>query len=83
MTSFPLYDQIQPMHVEAGIGRALDEVEAALAQLEASVQPTWEGLVEPMTRMQNRLDSTWGIVDHLLVRAGAFQGVTLRDMRQT
>ncbi len=82
VTSFPLYDQIQPMHVEAGIGRALDEVEAALAQLEASVQPTWEGLVDPMTRMQNRLDSTWGIVDHLLVRAVFYVSRRL-GLRQT
>lgn len=68
VTDFPLFDAINAAHVEAGMAQVLGEAEAALDALEAGVRPTWEGLVDPLTRIQDRLDHTWGVVQHLLVR---------------
>ncbi|KAK9842559.1 hypothetical protein WJX81_006090 [Elliptochloris bilobata] len=66
VTDFPLYDVIAPVHVEAGMNQVLAELEAAMDRLEARVAPTWQGLVDPLTRIQDRYDHTWGVVQHLL-----------------
>lgn len=34
-------------------------------QLEASVEPSWEGLVQPLERIVDRLSRAWGTVSHL------------------
>lgn len=34
-------------------------------RLEASVEPTWEGLVQPLERIVDRLSRAWGTVSHL------------------
>src|SRR5215468_629351 len=44
----------------------LTELATALQQLEAQAQPTWEGLVEPLERLTDQLNVTWGIVGHLM-----------------
>lgn len=32
------------------------------------MQPTWEGLVEPLERLSDKIERTWGAVSHLKVR---------------
>jgi oligopeptidase A len=44
----------------------VEELEAELTELEKSVQPTWQGLVEPLTRLEEKLSWTWGTVSHLM-----------------
>lgn len=34
-------------------------------RLEASVEPSWEGLVQPLERIVDRLSRAWGTVSHL------------------
>jgi len=55
-------------------------LEAALQQLEATVEPTWAGLVEPLERLTDQLNVTWGIVGHLM---GVKNSVELRQAHQT
>ena len=48
---FPCFDLIRPEHVGPAMQQLLAGLEAALQQLEAQVEPTWAGLVEPLERL--------------------------------
>lgn len=63
--SIPLFDKIEAKHVVPGMRAILKEVEEKLDALEASVEPTWSGLVDPLDRIQDRLSIPWGAVNHL------------------
>lgn len=43
----------------------LASLHADIDALEASVTPTWQGLVEPLERISDRHQRTWGVVSHL------------------
>ncbi|WNC33181.1 MULTISPECIES: M3 family metallopeptidase [unclassified Thermosynechococcus] len=62
---FPPFDQIEVSHVEPAVRQLLQELTQELETLEQSFTPTWEGLVEPLERLSDRLGWTWGIVSHL------------------
>ena len=62
----PPFDQIVPTQVGPAMTQLLSELEASLTQLEATVQPTWDGLVEPLQAIEERLRWSWGIVGHLM-----------------
>ena len=64
--TYPAFDRIGPEHVAPAVRRVLDDLGAELEDLEANAQPTWEGLVEPLERLGDRLRVTWGIVGHLM-----------------
>ncbi|KAG2500627.1 hypothetical protein HYH03_001394 [Edaphochlamys debaryana] len=63
--SLPLFDAIKPEHVVPGVRQLLSELHAEIDKLEASVVPTWQGLVEPLERIGDRHQRVWGIVSHL------------------
>jgi oligopeptidase A len=77
---FPRFDLIRPEHVVPAMQQLLTELATALQQLEAQAQPTWEGLVEPLERLTDRLSVTWGIVGHLM---GVKNSEELRQAHQT
>jgi oligopeptidase A len=62
----PPFDALQPEQVVPGVEKLIEALERDLETLEATVQPTWAGLVEPLTRMEERLRWTWGIIGHLM-----------------
>ncbi|PSB54755.1 peptidase M3, partial [filamentous cyanobacterium CCP1] len=62
----PPFERIQPEHVVPAITQLLAELEDSLTQLEASVKPTWDGLVKPLEKIEERLSWSWGIVGHLM-----------------
>ena len=62
----PPFAEVQPEQVVPAITQLLEELNAELTQLEASVQPTWSGLVEPLDRLSERFSWSWGIVAHLM-----------------
>ena len=62
----PPFDKIKPEHVVSGITQLLTELETELANLEANVIPTWTGLVEPLTEIEESITWSWGIVGHLM-----------------
>lgn len=76
----PPFDLIQPEHVVPGIAQLLKELTADLEKLESTVQPSWEGLVEPLTQIEERLSWSWGIVGHLM---GVKNSPALRDAYET
>jgi len=76
----PPFDAIEPQHVVPAITQLLTELEASLAALESSVEPTWSGLVEPLQRLGERLNWSWSIVGHLM---GVKNSPELRSAQET
>ncbi len=76
----PPFDQIQAEHVGPAMTQLLSELEAALTDLENQVEPTWSGLVEPLTQIEERLTWSWGIVGHLM---GVKNSPELREAYET
>ncbi len=72
----PPFDQISPDHVVPGMTQLLDELEQAIGQLEATLQPTWSALVEPLDAITDRLRWSWGLVSHLM---GVKNSAALRE----
>lgn len=76
----PPFDAIKPEHVVPAVTQLLAELETELANLETSVKPTWNGLVEPLQRLGERLNWTWSIVGHLM---GVKNSPELRSAHET
>ncbi len=76
----PPFDRIESKHVVPAMTQLLQELEGDLTALESEVQPTWEGLVEPLERLEERLSWSWGIVGHLL---GVKNSPELREAHET
>ena len=62
----PPFSEIETAQVIPAITQILTELETELTNLEANVTPTWNGLVEPLTAIEEKLDWSWGIVGHLM-----------------
>ena len=62
----PPFSEIQTAQVIPAITQILTELETELTNLEANVTPTWDGLVEPLTAIEEKLNWSWGIVSHLM-----------------
>ena len=62
----PQFDQIRPDHVVPAIRQLLGELEAELQQIEQNLHPTWDGLISPLERLEDRLSQAWGVVGHLM-----------------
>ena len=66
VTSAPRFDRIRPEHVEPAMLRLVEQLEAELARVEEEARPTWEGLVEPLERIQDPISLAWRMVAHLM-----------------
>jgi Zn-dependent oligopeptidase len=64
---FPRWDEVKAEHVKPGILHIIGKLEEELTELEGKVQPTWEGLVEPVERIADRIGRAWSTVSHLKV----------------
>lgn len=62
----PPFDSIEPAHIVPGITALIETLTTDLEALEANVSPTWHGLIEPLTHIEERLSWSWGIVGHLM-----------------
>ncbi|MEZ4279383.1 MAG: M3 family metallopeptidase [Myxococcota bacterium] len=62
----PRFDLFETDQVVPDVRRLLGELASALDALESRVEPTWEGLVLPLERMNERLGYAWGLVSHML-----------------
>lgn len=60
-----MFDKVTAEHVVPGIRSLLDELNREIDELEKNVTPTWEGLVEPLEGIVDRLGRAWGTVSHL------------------
>ncbi|WP_199194065.1 M3 family metallopeptidase [Pleurocapsa sp. CCALA 161] len=62
----PPFDQIKAEQVVPAINQLLQELDEGVSKLEENVTPTWSGLVEPLTELEEGLSWSWGIVGHLM-----------------
>ncbi|MEB3175874.1 MAG: M3 family metallopeptidase [Cyanobacteriota bacterium] len=62
----PPFDRLEAAQIKPALERLLPQLEETLTQLEATAAPTWEGLAEPLTRLEERLSWTWGVAGHLM-----------------
>ena len=62
----PRFDLLEPSHVEPGIRSLLAELAIRLDELEAGLEPSWAGLIEPLEALGERLGYAWGLVGHLM-----------------
>ena len=62
----PPFNEIKAEHVVPAITQILQELDEGISKLEENVTPTWSGLVEPLTELEERLGWSWGIVGHLM-----------------
>lgn len=62
----PPFAEIKLEQIVPAMTQLLAQVDQELTELEAKVQPTWSGLVEPLDRLNERLTWSWGIVGHLM-----------------
>ncbi|MEQ1439476.1 M3 family metallopeptidase [Fontimonas sp. SYSU GA230001] len=66
----PAFDSIRPEHAEPALDAILANNRAALAELLGRAgapgwPPTWDGLIEPLEELGDRLQRVWGPVAHL------------------
>ena len=62
----PPFNKIKAEHVVPAMTQILEELDERVNKLEKDVTPTWSGLVEPLTEIEERLNWSWGIVGHLM-----------------
>ena len=79
-SGLPPFAEIKPAQIVPAFHQLLAELGQQLASLEANVQPTWKGLVEPLERLTERLSWSWGVVNHLM---GVKNSPELREAHET
>ncbi|MFN5728813.1 MAG: M3 family metallopeptidase, partial [Pseudanabaena sp.] len=62
----PPFPDIKAEQVIPAITQLLEETSKGLTELEANLQPTWAGLVEPLERLTERIGWSWSAIEHLL-----------------
>ncbi len=77
---FPRFDRIRPEHVVPAVRALLTDAEQQIAQLEANIEPTWQGTIARLDEIFRPFEYTWGPVSHLM---GVRNSQELRDAYQT
>ena len=62
----PPFNEIEAGQVVPAMTQLLKELQEEVTKLETNVTPTWSGVVEPLTAIDERLGWSWGIVGHLM-----------------
>jgi oligopeptidase A len=62
----PPFQEIKTEHVVPAIEQLLATVNSELTALETKLLPTWEGLVEPIDQISEKLTWAWGSIGHLM-----------------
>jgi oligopeptidase A len=65
-SGLPPFADIKAEHVVPAINQLISELDTELSKLESQIKPTWQGLVEPLERISDRLSWSWGAVSHLM-----------------
>ncbi|BAZ67212.1 MAG: M3 family metallopeptidase [Pelatocladus maniniholoensis HA4357-MV3] len=79
-SGLPDFANIKPEHVVPAFNQLLAELEQELTNLEADVELSWSGLVEPLEKITERLSWSWGVVNHLM---GVKNSPQLREAFET
>lgn len=63
--SLPKFDQIEAKDVKPAMSAILKEVDSDFSELETTLSPSWEGLLEPLFAMDMKIHYIWSPVGHL------------------
>ena len=66
ISHLPVWAGFTPEQVELGAAELIRQTDAAFAVLESDHEATWEGLMEPLERLEQRLGNVMGVVSHLV-----------------
>ncbi|GAB2180207.1 M3 family metallopeptidase [Denitratisoma sp. agr-D3] len=65
-SGLPRFDAVQPEHVAPAIRQLIGDYRALITALTAPTAPaSWDGFMQPLTDMGEKLSRAWGIVGHL------------------
>src|SRR6202140_5679252 len=64
-TPLPRFDAIRPEHVEPAISHLIAQQRPLVAQIEATPDPTFKTVVEPLEELRHRLSRVWSRIGHL------------------
>lgn len=78
-TGLPAFDQIRPEHVAPAVLEILDQSRALLKEAESSTPGDWDGLMNPMAKIDLLFEYGWSPVSHLL---GVANSDELRDAHE-
>ena len=62
----PPFHEIQITDIKPAIQELLEEARADLKKLESTQEITWQSLIEPLNKLQTKLNWSWGIISHLM-----------------
>jgi oligopeptidase A len=62
----PRFSDIKADHVIPGVRQTLSEAEAQLADLEAGLTATWDGLITPLEMLDRQFEYAWQTINHLM-----------------
>jgi oligopeptidase A len=62
----PPFDRMEPKHVVPAMEKVLADSEAVIEKIEATLTPTWEGLLEPLDEIGIPHEYSWGCISHLM-----------------
>jgi oligopeptidase A len=65
-SGLPPFQEIKAEHVVPAIEQILATVNTEFTELEQNLVPTWEGLIEPIDHLSEKLIWAWGAVGHLM-----------------
>ncbi|MCG8428260.1 MAG: M3 family metallopeptidase, partial [Chromatiales bacterium] len=66
ISGLPPFSVIEPEHVEPAIDQLLSESRTLTEQLlDSNEAPTWDNLIEPLERMDDRINRAWSPVSHM------------------
>ena len=80
MEGLPRFDLMEPDHVVPAATRLLTVAGEALATLERTVQPTWDGCLGAIEAIERPFEYAWGPVGHLL---GVKNSPPLREAQES
>jgi oligopeptidase A len=62
----PRFDEIAAEHVVPAVTHVLDAVGKGLSELEAMLEPTWDGVMAPLEALEIPMEHAWDPVKHLM-----------------
>lgn len=79
-TGLPAFDRIQSEHVVPAVQHLLEQAEQQLVELEATVEPTWDGCFAKLEEIDRPFEYAWSPVSHLF---GVKNSSELREAYET
>ncbi|MDA0336525.1 MAG: M3 family metallopeptidase [bacterium] len=62
----PPFDRMEAEHVVPAMEQVLADSATAIVQIESSLTPTWEGLLQPLDELGIPHEYSWGCISHLM-----------------